>query len=495
MKRFPRCAALALLVLAAVPALTPPAPAQRPASVPFAYRADAFRRILFELGLTPLKKYADVAEDPKDTLLVVLGQTDCLHSGILGTGLRGFVEDGGAALIATDRAPRREAAEELVDVAGVTVSGKSLVGPAEEADVLYHGKDFCPFLDPISGETPDLFRVLPVPGSPQLRVAANAPSQLEVRRRWTLLPELARLPASSHVEGDPPPPRPPQEGRLLERFVPRWQKKGPLFAVGGPVGDGRILVLADHSIFINQMMVPTDNNNVEFAWNCLKWLQGEGEQRRHKVLFVEDGTIQTNLKVPLKESSGLPPGASRAAVLVIDDTLAKLEDKGTLDEALLDRLGASRFEGPNRLVRRALEVLTVVFLVYFIYRVGIRGRFRLDAAVPLLAHEVARHTPAAPLMEQRYHSALKAGNLWETAHALARQWFASLALGAGTAPPEVVVRGGWWQRSSLRRRFRRLWRLAHDSIPVRVTPRALRALLRDLDEMKAALADGTIRLP
>jgi hypothetical protein len=482
MTRFHRCAALALLVLAAVLALTPPAPAQRPSAVPFAYRADAFRRILFELGLTPLKKYSDVADDPSDTLLVVLGQTDCLHSGILWTGLRQFVVDGGATLIATDRAPRREATEELVEAAGVTINGQPFVGPAEEADGLYHGKAFCPLLDPATGEKPDLFRILPVPGSPQLHVATNAPSRLEIRRRKTLLPQLAWLPRGSHVEG------------LPGSFVPWWQK-GPLFAVGGSVDRGRILVLADHSIFINEMMVPTDNNNVEFAWNCLKWLQGEGEQRRHKVLFVEDGFIQTNLKVPLKESSELPPGATRAAVVVIDDTLAKLEDKGTLDEAFLDRLGASRFEGPNRLVRRALEVLTVVFLVYFIYRVGIRGRFRLDAAVPLLAHEVARHTPAAPLLEQRYRAALKAGNLWETAHGLARQWFASLAPGVGAAPPAVVVRGGWWQRSSLRRRFRRLWRLAHDSTPVRVSPRALRGLLRDLDEMKAALADGTIRLP
>jgi hypothetical protein len=273
-------------------------------------------------------------------------------------------------------------------------------------------------------------------------------------------------------------------------------EKGPMFAVGGEVDNGRVLVLADHSIFINQMMVPADNNNAEFAWNCLDWLAADRPGERRKVLFVEDGTIQTDFKVPLKDGPGLPPGATRAMVVALDETLAKLEEKGTLDEAMLDRLGASRPGDPSRLLRRALEILTLVLLLYLAYRVGIRGRFRLEAAVPLLAHEVARHTPVAPLLEQRYRSALQAGNLWETAHGLARQWLASLPAHAGTAaPPRVAAQGGWWQRRRLRRRFLRLWRLAHDTTPVRVRPRALRTLLRDLDAVNAALADGSLQLP
>jgi hypothetical protein len=491
-----RCAALVLCVSAAVAVLTlaRPAAAQRSPSVPFAYRADAFRRILFELGLTPLKNFAELGEDPKHTLLIVLGRTDCLDPDILQGSLQRLVREGGAALVATDRAPDPDAASELLAVAGVAVSGERFVGPPDEEDALYHGKDFCPKLDPATGVTPDLFRGPPRLGIPALTVATNAPSCLKGNELPEGIRSLAWLPYGSHAEGTRPPP-PAKSGMRFDRFVPMWRKKGPLFAVGGSVGDGRVLVLADHSIFINQMMIPTDNGNAEFAWNCLEWLRGEGDQRRHKVLFVEDGFIQTDFKVPLKGGPGLPPGAARAAVVVIDDALARLEDKGTLDEALLDRLGASRFENPNPLLRRALEFVTVILLVYLIYRIGIRGRFRLDAGVPLLAHEVARHTPGAPLLEQRFRSALRAGNLWETAHGLARQWFASLPPAAGAAPPRVVVRGGWWRRSSLQRRFTRLWRLAHETAPVRVSPRALRRMLRDLDEMKAALADGTLRLP
>ena len=67
------------------------------------------------------------------------------------------------------------------------------------------------------------------------------------------------------------------------------------------MGNGRVLVLADHSIFINEMMLPSDNGNVEFTYNCLEWLRGDPKDGRNQVLFVEDGTINSRFEVPLKE--------------------------------------------------------------------------------------------------------------------------------------------------------------------------------------------------
>ena len=52
------------------------------------------------------------------------------------------------------------------------------------------------------------------------------------------------------------------------------KREAPLFAVGGTVGKGRVLVLADHSIFINRMILPRETGNLEFAANCLHWLRG-----------------------------------------------------------------------------------------------------------------------------------------------------------------------------------------------------------------------------
>ena len=57
---------------------------------------------------------------------------------------------------------------------------------------------------------------------------------------------------------------------------------------------GRLLLLADHSIFINEMMLPSDNGNVEFTYNCLEWLR-RGPEVRNQVLFVDEGRIKAAL--------------------------------------------------------------------------------------------------------------------------------------------------------------------------------------------------------
>jgi hypothetical protein len=122
----------------------------------------------------------------------------------------------------------------------------------------------------------------------------------------------------------------------------------------------------------------------------------------------------------------------------------------------------------------------------------------------VLAQVVAQHTPAAPLLAQRHQALLRAGNLWESAQVLARQFFAAAGIpgpppeapgaDAPGSPPRLLVRGGWWRRRALRRQVLHLWRLAFGPTPVRVSPAALTRLSRELDELKAALADGSLRM-
>ena len=117
-------------------------------------------------------------------------------------------------------------------------------------------------------------------------VASNAPSYLE-QRDGTLSP-LAWLPEDIR-----------RESGVL--FIPGQTF---LFAAGGKVGvnGGRALVMADHSIFINEMMIQRDDANVEFSYNCLKWLsEAGGNDPRTKVLFVEDGNVKATFEVPLKD--------------------------------------------------------------------------------------------------------------------------------------------------------------------------------------------------
>jgi hypothetical protein len=457
----------------------------------FAYGTHVFRRMLFDQGLRPLTDFEQLHKNAPDAILVVLGKTGCLHRTNLPEGLTQFLDQGGAVLVATDQRPSSSQARlMLAFAAGVEVANAHFVGP-DDPDVLYRGKPFCPILESVQGSEPDLFRGPRLEPSARLRVATNTPACLQAAKLY--LPDdreihkLAWLPAYSVAEG--------QKGRgryqTITLFPPRLG--GELFAVGGTHGEGRLLVLADHSIFINQMMLPDDTGNVEFTYNCLEWLR-EGK-RRHQVLLVEDDKIRTDLDVPLKQTE-LPPGAERVVAAYIDDTIARMEQQNTFNRKVWDWLLGHANGSSERIARWVVYVLTLLVVAYALYRLVLRGRHRFETTVPLLAHAAAGHTPAASLLEQRFHAALRDGNLWETAHHLARQWFATLEPLAktGPRPPRVAAHGGWWRRRRLRRTFDRLWRLAHTVVPAPVRPRLFRRLLRELVELKAAFADGTLRL-
>src|SRR5581483_12407099 len=75
----------------------------QPPTVPFGQGTHAFRRILHDLNFKPLRDVKEIT-DPSHTLLIVLGETDPLSD--LPGGGRGFMEKGGAVLIATDRSIR-----------------------------------------------------------------------------------------------------------------------------------------------------------------------------------------------------------------------------------------------------------------------------------------------------------------------------------------------------------------------------------------------------
>src|SRR5262249_49234461 len=72
-------------------------------------------------------------------------------------------------------------------------------------------------------------------------------------------------------------------------------------AVSSEHGKGRLLLLADHSIFINEMMQPRDTGNADFAYNAVDWLREGEDGPRDRVLFVTDSRIETKLDIPLRQ--------------------------------------------------------------------------------------------------------------------------------------------------------------------------------------------------
>src|SRR5262249_3043915 len=142
-------------------------------------------------------------------------------------------------------------------------------------------------------------------------------------------------------------------------------------------------------------------------------------------------------EVPLRPLSPTPEDAlrmlwERRNELLVEgeNALARMEEEDAFNRALLDGLDSVGLN-PIRLARRLALLLALALRVYGIYRLGIRGRYRVDTAVPLLATALGRNLPTNQPVEERHQEMLRSGNLYEAAHLAARDWFAR----AGIEPP------------------------------------------------------------
>ncbi len=438
-------------------------------SAPSTFRqgTQAFRRLFPKVGFTePLERVEDLANDPASKLLVVFGDTTVLDR--LPHGVDAFLNQGGALLIATDRASQAN----WTRVLGLRLTGRFVRHLGLGADSWYHGPDF-PY-------------VMAVPGSPLFagidRVATNRPSYLQIIGRPGGRREPLR-PLAKFVDDC-----------AAERAAPLSAIPGAYFAAGDDWGRGRVLVLADHSVFINEMLLRQDErlNNLPFAVHCLNWLHGPS--RRSQVLFVDEGGVVTNFQ----ESLALPLPPPEALVPLLNSALRGFEEENAFNEALM------RLFGPDRLLLGALCLVTLMLVGYGFLRLG-KKRHRVDKESPGLAALLARQPTSAAVVEQRHQAMLAEGNLWEAARALARQCLddalgedahaeVSLLAAEWGEPPQVHVAGGWWRRWRRGQEVRRLWQLAYDPVPVPVSPGEFTHLTTLVRQVWAELADGTVRI-
>jgi hypothetical protein len=463
MSRFVRRLAIAAVLLTVVPTALAQSEPERPEIAAFRQGTHAFRRVVYEvLQEKPevLTETAQLDEDPARTLFIVLGDPTPLAGLRLGQ----FVERGGAVLVATDRSiPSRTLSRDF----GVTVSGERVSRLVGQDSDFYRALVDCPFVQPAARTTANVPLFLNLPQG----VATNCPSRLWFVRREQTLPVLATFPGGCRVDD--------QKRVFTVPVLP--------FAVGGDWGDGRILVLSDHSVFINDMVVQPDNDNFDFAYNCVEWLAAYG--RRQRVLFFDNGVPQTEFNIPLRPPPPIPLPPADAILAAANQALAGMQQENVFNRVLYNQ---QQRVNPDAVIRLLLLLLTAGLAVYGLVRLH-RGWQRPEPGTRLL--DVALPLPATgTVLEQRRHALARQGNLWEPARALARQTFAALLGPAASArPPAVRAPGGWWSRWTAARRVRRLWRLAYDPRPVPVSPRRFGRLQAELAELQAAAADGTIQ--
>lgn len=430
-----------------------------------------FRRMLHDKGLTAHGSVRELLQEPERSLLVVLGDLECLD--LEGTGLKAFLARGGAALVASDRAIRdRNARSSLIEATGVSISGATvavLIGPHGEGNPeAYNNLSHCPILASAEGADPALLEE-------SMRLVANVPSLLNVHNP-NFSPVLM-LPRSSYLEGEAP------------RAVPN-----ALFGVSARHGEnGRLLVFADHSLFINEMMLPKATNNVEFTSAAIDWLKGDG---RDRVLFLEEGNVQTKLDIPLK-SVELPIWEALELLWQQSDVLAQAADRKL---ARLDRSGALGANLAGGLTRRlhipwssvVLALVVVATLVAFgfsLYRLGFVNRFNYDWSSKPLTQEAGGRLPGAPLAGQRVEAMVAAGDARDVLRRVARDWFVARDVAppadAGAELPGLRLAGGWWARWGLWARLGRLWRLAAGAYPSAVPPGDLAWWQREMEDLAA----------
>jgi hypothetical protein len=270
-------------------------------------------------------------------------------------------------------------------------------------------------------------------------------------------------------------------------FSSRTYHNQVLFAVTGPLWwKGKMLVLADHSVFINDMLLQADNANWKFAENVASWLTDNG--KRKQILFIDDGVIRTDFDVALEiPEPRLPP--IEALVPMVNQMIAGLERENAFNRLLVQAFGGSE----RAIVRTVLLVLTIALLVYGLYR-ALNARHRVEPKVPRLPTQLTALAPPLPALEQRHQAVLARGNLSEAARELARQAFTALGVppAAGAAVPAFTVDGSWWQRLVWGRRVRQLWDLAAPGHGRRVSPTDLRRVAAALHSLRAAVAGGKL---
>ena len=430
--------------------------------------------MLNELRLKPPSEGDVLFHEPQKKVLIVLGRTEFLEER-LGGQLKRFIENGGAVLIATDRPTSEALFQEIgVQVSGIAVRASPISGNA------YREMAECPLVLDVdratqNGQTKEGFLFQGFGHEP--RVATNLPS--EIRRCQGMLP-IATL----HSPGQDI----TFNGRLRLRRIFRDQK---LFAVAGSSSiwkKGRLLVLADHSIFINDMMLQPDNDNIPFAFNVGRWLIDAGDgTKRSEILFFEDGQLQTEFNVSLEYPRTDPPPLE-AFVPVANELLVGLERENAFNKMLFDATG-----GPFPIFRGLAIFLTLCLLAAGLFRF-LNSRYRPESHAPIPAVD----TVAVSTIERRHQAVIAQGNLAEAARELTLEAFASIGLTPvpNIAPPRVTVPGSWFPFHAWRwqREVRELWKLAAKGPDHRVSPAALQKLDESLRNLLAAVAADKVRL-
>lgn len=434
----------AILAAAALALCVPMAQARLPRSFdlrPVSDQSQLFGAVLHEAGIRPITQWQSLLTDPSSKMLIVLGANDILDREWPGDQLREFLAGGGSLLLASDQ----KTSEHLSGQIGARIAGVFFQSPPHAS---YRGIAECPLLGRFQPRHA-LFRDLPA----NAVVATNRPSRIS--DWWPPVEPVAIFAVPGH-----------------NIHFPRFVSDQQVLAVAAERQSGsRVLVIADHSIFINGMMQQADNDNIQFAYSAIQWLSENG--KRKEALFT-DGRLQNDFSIMHEppRSPALPP--IEMMMPRLNDFIRKLERENVVNKAILQAVPHAT------ILRTAALVITLAAMAAGIVRF-LSSRRRFPAKVSVKSAE--SHSPPD----------LRFG---EAGRELALQLYGELGRWdpRTSAMPAIAVRGSASLRREWARRHASLWSVAAG----RAAPQSasnLRQLHAEALALRDAVGSGVVHFP
>jgi hypothetical protein len=441
---------------------------------------EAFRKMMFDLHIEALQKPQDISAAPAKTIIVLFGDDSVRN--YLNAEVEQAVKQGAALVIASDRNSNRT---QLKTLFGVEITGDMvLVTNPREA---YEGRPYWPFVRPkaaafwpvAQGSPQEFFNKLEPAGENALATCNTS----VVKRTWLPGGNLQMTPLEG-VAGYPPSAETVRHGKL--------DSKKEFFAVGGKWGEGKVLVLGDHSPFYNRLVLAKfadadDNANAKFSSDMLEWLQS-GKEERNRCLFVADGKINSDFDAIPDIDPDLPFNEEfNFLAEAMNQNIPYWEKQNTFNDF------ASQFLGPGGaryVMRWILLIVTGALLVYCFFRL-IGAVVRADPARTLVTHEVAAMIPRGGVLEQRFDSQHEVNNLYEVARDRIREEFAPINAEPHDQgqPPALKIDPSHKDPRQLRKRIMKLWEIAYASHPVKVSRDYWYEVLDQLDSVMKQYED------
>ena len=443
--------------------------------------------ILHSLEMMPILTLDDAATDPDQTIIIVLGDPRVLNKLHRATGgLKQFLTNGGNLLIATDC--------QLFDQdLSIHISGVPVRTPIRLRDrYAYRGEVQCPkltYAEPtrmpikVDGDDPlahfmqqerDV-RDHPLFSFLQKEIATNCPSYVDILEADKSLQDLLAF------------PRNPFRG-----FGGRPQPQHN-YMVGSPKDAeprGRGLYIAGDGMFMNGMMLQSDNDNFDFTVNAFRWLrEGPQSAKRTKALLVVNGEIITNFNMNLTP----PPQIPIPPLKILNRLIRGLENERFFHRVLANLLGSNL----GKVVAVLAGLVTFVVLLYGAKKI-MAGRHHVETAVPSLISPQPAMRAADP-MEQRRQALLRQGDFWDESRQLVLEWFRQEFDVAPNRWQDGVdarfhVEGLFWSRWRLQSQADDVLRLACAPGRMRVSRPKFFALVQGLKELTVALKHGHVAL-